>query len=173
MDQPPKESQAERHGKSVETSGDDRFLLFRVGSERYAVPLLEVREIIEAQTCKPVPHALPHFLGVINLRGEITSVIDIRRRLGIAPVVDGPEVFMVLEAENGASAAVVDSVNEVARIMPSAIDRDPHVVTSVPLEFFRGIARHGSELVVILSLKEMLSADARIGVQSVNPRSAA
>ncbi|MHA0111797.1 chemotaxis protein CheW, partial [Klebsiella pneumoniae] len=74
---------------------EHRYLLFRLGAELYGTPLLEVREIIEWQACKSIPHVSNYFLGVINLRGQITGVIDLRRRFGIHEENNDTQVLMV------------------------------------------------------------------------------
>lgn len=137
--------------------GENRFLLFRLGTELYGTPLLQVQEIIEKQPCKPLPYSLPHFLGAINLRGQITMVVDLRRRFGIGETDSPAQVFIVFTTENGPCAGLVDKVEAVARFPSDAIDASPAVNSNIPHSYLAGIAKHGDDLVSILNVQQLLN----------------
>ena len=87
-----------------DTESGDRYLVFRLGDEAYATSLLGVREVLEFQTPKPIPNAIAALLGVINIRGQIIGVLDLRLRFGI-PAARDRGSMMVFDLEGDASAA--------------------------------------------------------------------
>ena len=133
-----------------------RYLLFKLGKELYGTPLLGVREVVEPQEPKPVPNTVGYFLGVINIRGQIVGVIDLRNRFG-HKVEKGPEnALMVFNTDAGPMAAWVDQVEAVVRLSDDRIDKKPNVKTSVPPEFMLGIAHEGERLVTLVDLNKAL-----------------
>jgi purine-binding chemotaxis protein CheW len=73
-----------------------RYIAFLLGDEQYAIPLLQVKEVIEMSRPTPIPQTPPYFKGVINLRGQVISVIDLRLKLGMAEVVQGPKTAIII-----------------------------------------------------------------------------
>jgi purine-binding chemotaxis protein CheW len=136
---------------------DDRFLLFTLNDERFATPLLGVREVVEPQEPKPIPNTPTHFLGMINIRGRIVGVIDLRTRFGYRVSESGNNSLMVFETDGGPIAAVVDSVEDVVRFDSKEIDTDPHLKTSVPVRYITGIAHLKDNLVTVVNLNQVLS----------------
>jgi purine-binding chemotaxis protein CheW len=145
--------------ESDELSNEDRYLLFEGGEQLFGAPLLQVREIIELQECKPIPATRPYFLGVINLRGKIVGVFDLRRRLGLAAVDKPTNVFIVFESSSGILAALVDRVMAVATIPEDEIERDPSIKSNVPVKYLIGIGRHQERMVTLIELQELLDED--------------
>lgn len=138
---------------------DNRYLLFRLDQDYYATPLLGVREIVEKQPCKAVPHVMPYCLGVINLRGQISGVIDLRIKLGMPQQTGAQQVFIVFNTEGGLLSALVDQVEAVAMIRPEEIEKHPHVPTKVDMSYFIGLANINKNLVSIIDLKKLISAE--------------
>ena len=104
----------------------EKYLVYQLGGESYASPLMEVREVIEYRAAKPIPHTAPFFKGVINVRGEIIGVVDLRTRLGIETGT-APSAHLIFDAESGPLAAVVDRVHAVSVIHEKDLDRNPGV----------------------------------------------
>lgn len=137
----------------------DRYLLFTLGQELYATPLMGVREVVEMQKPKPIPHTVPSFLGVINIRGEIVGVMDLRLRLGY-PVVDSPtEAMMVFDTQGGSLAAIVDTMEGVTKINPELIDKNPSIESRLPLNFLIGVGRIRDRLVTLIDIGQVLEKE--------------
>ncbi len=101
---------------------ESRYLLFKLHGETYAAPLVQVREVIKIPKIKPVPHSPSHMKGVMNLRGQIITVFDLRAKLGLpAHSSDAPGLILVVDTDHGSIGALVDSVESVQEIPQSEI----------------------------------------------------
>ena len=140
-------------------SHENRYLLFQVGKELYGTPLLDVREVVEYQEPKFMPNMVSHFVGVINIRGSIVGVIDLRRRFGEKTEADHRTPMLVSDTPQGTIAAIVDRVDSVVSIEKSALDEKPPVVTSVKQEYLVGVAKSKDRLVTIVELQRLLGEE--------------
>src|SRR3989344_4100179 len=112
------------------------FIIFSLGGELYGTPLLSTREVIKHGDVKATPYMVPHFKGVINLRGQIVSVIDLRTKFEIQPASLDKGLILIVEHEQGLLGAVVDDLVSVERIHQRDIDQTAMVATKVPTDFF-------------------------------------
>ena len=143
---------------NVVTGAEARYLLFKVGDEVYGTPLLGVREVVEPQPCKKMPNTVKHFKGLINIRGEIVGVIDLRTRF-IQPDEREGKALIVFDTEAGAVGALVDQVDSVIAIPDEVIDRNPNVGSMVPIEYVVGIAKLEELLVSLIDLNKTLGTE--------------
>lgn len=147
------------HEISDESTEAHRYLIFRLADELYGTPLLGVREVVEVQPAKPVPNTAPHFNGVINIRGQIVGVIDLRVRFGHATKSSPNMALMVFETDCGPLAALVDKVESVVKLSEQAIDRNPNIHSSEKLNFLIGIAHEHERLITLIDLNKTLEAE--------------
>ncbi|MBN8539780.1 MAG: purine-binding chemotaxis protein CheW [Deltaproteobacteria bacterium] len=134
----------------------DKFIVFQMGDELFAASLVEVREVIEHQTPKPIPNMAPYFKGVINIRGEIIGVIDLRERLGIRNG-QSPLCQLVFETEAGPLAAIVDRVHSVIVSNLSELERRPSVAQGSDRAYFLGVGKVNETIVTFISLPKIIS----------------
>ncbi|MEM3941910.1 MAG: chemotaxis protein CheW, partial [Candidatus Bathyarchaeia archaeon] len=104
---------------------------FTMGNINYGVPVDQVREVRDMQAVTPVPGAPPYVRGVTNLRGQIVTIIDLRKRLGLPSKEDGSEKIIIIEMGDYAVGVVVDSVTEVSTIPWRDIERHVDVATTL------------------------------------------
>lgn len=143
-----------------ETSEDEiRYLLFRLGGELYGTPLLGIREVVEPQDPKPVPNTVPYFSGVINIRGQVVGVLDLRQRFQHACDKHSGMALMVFDTEAGPLGALVDRIEAVVPIPDTNIEKKPNVRTTVPLEFLIGIGNQEGKLVTLVDLNRILGRE--------------
>ena len=135
---------------------EDRYLLFRLNGELFATPLLGVREVVEPHEPKPIPNTPSHFLGMINIRGRIVGVVDLRATYGYPLNQSTNNALMVFETAAGPVAAVVDAVEEVVKIDTQSIEHDARVKTSIPSGEVNGIAHLAEHLVTLVDLNSIL-----------------
>ena len=138
---------------------DARFLVFKLGGELYGTPLLGIREVVEAQEPKPIPNTAPFFSGVINLRGQVLGVVDLRKRFGLEAAKPPRMALMVFETEAGPLAALVDEIECVEHFDPKAIETRPIVRSNVHSEFFLGIGNQDGRLVSLIDLNRLLGSE--------------
>ena len=147
-------------GESGHLHDDDtRFLLFRVGGELYGTPLLGIREVVEPQEPKPIPNTVSFFSGVINLRGQVIGILDLRKRFGCEATQHPGMALMIFMTESGPLGALVDGIESVAKIPPEGIDAKALVRTHVPPDYFIGIGNQDGRLVSLIDLNKVLGAE--------------
>lgn len=134
-------------------------VVFRLEKEEYAIPIELVREVVRVADVTRVPHAPNHIRGVMNLRGRILPIVEIRTRLDLTPAVLTPASrVVVVEVAGRIVGLLVDAVGQVARVGESLIAAPPDEVRSAGAEAVTGVARVGNRLLVLLDLNRVLSA---------------
>lgn len=150
---------SERDGESNASLSGERYILFWVGDELYATPLLDVREVVEYIEPKYVPNTLPYFSGVINIRGGIVGVVDLRKKFAQKTDRLKSTALLVCDTQQGVLSAVVDRVDSVVTIGDQELDRNPPVVTKISHHYLIGIAKIKSKLVTVIQLQQALGDD--------------
>jgi purine-binding chemotaxis protein CheW len=139
-------------------SSEDQVVVFRLGNEVYGVDIAVVREIIRMQPVTKVPGAPAFVEGVINLRGKVIPVIDLRKRFGLsASEYTKHSRISVVEIDQRAIGLIVDAVAEVLRIPTSAVEPPSGFITSVDSSYLRGIAKLDQRLIILLNLDHILT----------------
>jgi purine-binding chemotaxis protein CheW len=146
---------------TVENSRINETLLhlvtFQLGKEEYGVEIATVQEIIRATDITPVPGAPSHVRGVINLRGKIIPVIDLRKRFALADVEARDEQrIIVVELGDKRLGMLVDSVSQVIKVPSDFVEEMPEEATSVDENFIRGVGKLDNRLIIILDLNRSL-----------------
>ncbi|MDI9403417.1 MAG: chemotaxis protein CheW [Limnohabitans sp.] len=143
-------------------ANENKFLTFCLGNEHFGVEILRVREIIGMLAITPLPQTPPYVRGVMNLRGRIIPVIDLRQRFGLVAAEATKETcIVVLEAANDDGSqtvmgAIVDSVREVQDIPKSAIEPAPEFGCEIPLRYILGMGKLKDRVVVLLDIAEVI-----------------
>ncbi len=140
---------------------DDELLqlvTFSTGDEEFGVDILRVQEIIRTMAITKVPKAPEFVEGVINLRGKVIPIIDLRRRFGLQPKThDKHTRIIVIEINTMIVGFVVDSVSEVLRIPASTVEPPPPVVAGLESEYISGVGKLEDRLLILLDLDRLLS----------------
>lgn len=142
---------------------------FRLGGEEYGVDIAQVQEIIRMVEITHVPRA-PHFMeGVINLRGQLIPIIDLRTRFGM-PRIDPTKStrIVVTEIGNKRVGIVVDSVSEVLNIPIENVEEAPEMVAGVGTEYIQGVGKLGERLIIMLDLTMVISTEEKQQLESVD-----
>jgi purine-binding chemotaxis protein CheW len=142
-------------------SAIDKHLGLLLGSELLVVPILAVQEIVSHQDITPVPRMAPHIRGVINLRGRVLTVIDLRIRLGMEPSAPTKKTCIVVAQVPGSDGLIpmgllVDQVTEVMDIPKDQIDPPPQVSSHSGQSYLTGIARIGQKVAMVIDLPHLL-----------------
>ena len=141
---------------------------FRVGSEMYALDIMRIKEVIRPQKMTPVPKAPPFIEGVINLRGAVIPVIDLRKRFDQPSGAEGKKArIMVCSVAGRIIGLLVEEVTEVRRYSRKEIQPAPRVLKGKGAEFFLGVCRRYEDLVMLLDLEKILSSDEKIDLQQI------
>lgn len=143
-----------------------QLVTFRLGGEEFGLDVFTVHEILRHQPVTPVPRAPDFVEGVIDVRGTLVPVIDLRRRfeLADAPVNDETRVMLV-QFGGERLGLVVDAVTEVLRVPETAVSPPPQYIRGLAAEFLRGIVRLEGRLVVLIDIERILSTQERIALE--------
>jgi purine-binding chemotaxis protein CheW len=134
-------------------------LVFVLGAEEYGVDILKVQEIRGCEKVTTIPAAPAFLKGVVNLRGTIVPVIDLRTKFGLAiPADDSHAVVVVLRIAGRTIGAVVDGVSDVARLAPSDVKPAPELGSVVDASFIAGVATHGGRMILLVDIEKLLSS---------------
>lgn len=143
-----------------------QLVTFKVGGEEFGLDVFSVHEILRWQGVTPVPRAPAFVEGVLDVRGAVVPVIDLRRRFEVPEFGHDDETRIVLVEFGGERLGlVVDSVTEVLRAPETAISAPPAYIKGLAAEFVRGIVRLEGRLVILLDLDRILSSEERIALE--------
>jgi purine-binding chemotaxis protein CheW len=115
--------------------------------------------VVEPQEPKPIPNTVPFFSGVINLRGQVIGVVDLRKRFGCEPLNRPRMALIVFPTESGPLGALVDEIESVAKIPSSNIESNAAVRTHVPADYFIGVGKQDDRLVSLIDLNRILGSE--------------
>lgn len=144
--------------------GQDNALLqlvtFTISEEEFGIDILKVQEIIRIMDITKVPGSPPHVEGVINLRGKVIPVIDLRSRFGMeSHPHDNYTRIIVIELHGMIVGFVVDGVSEVLRIPSNTVEPPPAVVAGIESEYIKGVGKLDNRLLILLDLDNLISCE--------------
>ena len=141
----------------------------RIGRETYGVPISLVREIVRVPEITAVPNAQKYVEGVINLRGKIISVVDLRKRFGETDVeINKKNRIVVVELENRTVGLIVNSASEVLKIPPSDIEPPSSVFLNGEIDYVTGVGKLNNRLIILVDLNKVLNGSELRRLDEVN-----
>ncbi len=144
----------------TKTSDDTvlQWVTFRLSGETYGVNVMQVQEVLRHSEIAPVPGAPAYVLGIINLRGNVVTVIDTRHRFGLEPgeLTENTRI-VIIEADSHVIGILVDSVAEVVYLRPSEIETAPNVGNDESAKFIQGVCHKNEELLILIELDKLLT----------------
>ena len=144
----------------VEGSDDTiiQWVTFHLENEKYGIKVMQVQEVLRMTEIAPVPGAPHYVLGIINLRGNVVTVIDTRRRFGLVDVENDDETrIVIVEANNNVVGILVDSVAEVVDLKMSEIETAPNVGNDESSKYIQGVSSRENELLILVDVNKLLS----------------
>lgn len=150
-----------------------KYLTFRLADEEYGLEILKVQEIIQMQTVTRVPRTPEYVRGVINLRGKVIPVIDLRRKFGFSASDDtGKTCIIVVQISSGADNVIVmgiiiDEVREVLDIRAENIEETPSFGSSINTDFIMGMGKMNGNVKILLDIDKVLSVQEIDGLQKI------
>lgn len=133
-----------------------RFIEFSLGKEDYAIPLLMVREVISVPETTPIPKSPTHFLGIMNLRGQVISVVDLRKKLKVEAKQDKEEAVIIVDIGGMNIGVVVDSINKVLAFSSDDVSEMPEVENQINTQYIFGVYKKENSLIVLLDIAKVL-----------------
>ena len=147
-------------GKQADKDPVIQLVTFRLDAEAYGINVMQVQEVLRVTEIAPVPGAPAYVLGIVNLRGNVVTVIDTRRRFGLptAEITDASRI-VIIESGEEVIGILVDSVSEVVELRQSAIELAPSVGTEESSRYIQGVATRSEDLLIVVDLNKLLSED--------------
>ncbi|OEY67093.1 chemotaxis protein CheW [Marinobacter sp. X15-166B] len=135
-----------------------QYVTFRLDEETYGINVMQIQEVLRYSEIAPVPGAPEYVLGIINLRGNVVTVIDTRTRFGLAEasITDASRI-VVMESADQVMGILVDSVAEVMYLKASEIETAPNVGNEESAKFIQGVCNKDGELIILVEFDKMLS----------------
>ena len=147
------------HGSHAGDAGEGSqdYVTFTIAEQLFGIPVLKVQDILATHRIAPIPMAPPEIAGSLNLRGRIVTVIDVRRRLGLAPKEsEGESMSVVVEHGQDLYSLTVDAVGEVLALSPETFEPNPPTLDVRVREYSTGIFRLQAKLLVSLNVERLL-----------------
>jgi purine-binding chemotaxis protein CheW len=157
---------------ATESTASTQYLTFKLGEETFALDVAEVREILDFTTVTKVPRTPTFMRGVINLRGSVVPVMDLRLKFGMSATQQTVNsciivVEMTLEGDNFVIGVLADAVQEVIDLEPEQIEPPPRIGTKLKTEFILGMGKHNGGFMMILDIDRIFeSADLEVEEQA-------
>mgnify|MGYP006205309201 FL=1 len=137
-----------------------QWVTFKLDNETYGINVMRVQEVLRYTEIAPVPGAPSYVLGIINLRGNVVTVIDTRQRFGLmnAEISDNTRI-VIIEADKQVVGIMVDSVAEVVYLRQSEIETAPNVGNEESAKFIQGVCNKNNELLILVELDKMMTEE--------------
>lgn len=147
---------------------EQQYVIFQLEKETFGIDIAKVWEIITPKTITKVPHTASFIEGIINLRGQVIPVIDLRKRFGL-PTGERTrsERIVVIEIEGNTLGMFVDGVSEVLHINSDQVEAPPPAVTNVDSDYLAGVAKLEERLIILLNLDKVLANHEKLALEKV------
>ena len=146
-----------QHGEAAKALSN-QYVTFQLGNETYGISILKLNEIIAYQDCTTIPNVPPFIKGVLNLRGIVVPVIDLRQRFGMDTMVYNQfTVIMILDVSGRIMGLVVDAVSDVITLNKENIKPRPNFSTGISTEFIHGMGIKDNKFIILLDVDKLLS----------------
>ena len=158
----------------TEITDTRQYLTFKLGDEIFATDVAKVREVLDFTTITKIPRTPDFMSGVINLRGNVVPVVDLRLCLEMSKTQTTVNtcivvVEMLLDGELTVLGALADSVEEVIDLEPDQIQPAPRIGTQIRTDFIKGMGKRDSQFIMILDMDRVFSAEELSAVRGVEP----
>ncbi|PCI72830.1 MAG: chemotaxis protein CheW [Gammaproteobacteria bacterium] len=154
---------AEPSSSNKNDSDEDTILqwvTFRLANETYGINVMEVQEVLRFSDIAPVPGAPTYVLGIINLRGNVVTVIDTCQRFGLPPIeITENTRVVIIETDHQVIGILVDAVAEVVYLKRSDIDSTPNVGNDDSAKFIQGVTHREGQLLILVDLNKLLGEE--------------
>ena len=144
----------------------EQVIQFDIGKEKFGVKITRVHEIIRMKEITELPDSSEYLVGIINLRGNIISVIDLRKRFGMEEVQNTDDTrIIVVEFDNQDVGLIVDAVSEVLHIEEAEIDDPPRTMVGIKDDYLKGVVKVDEDIIILLDLDNLLKSEEKIELE--------
>jgi purine-binding chemotaxis protein CheW len=156
------------HAAKTDSSPIQQWVTFKLGDETYAINVMQVQEVLRVTEIAPVPGAPDFVLGIINLRGNVVTVMDARKRIHLeSRDVDDDSRIVIIEAGNQVVGILVDCVAEVLDVEDGEIEPAPNVGNDESSKYIQGVVNRDHALIILMDLDKLLSEEEWMEVAAI------
>ncbi|KNZ69814.1 CheW protein [Thermincola ferriacetica] len=146
-----------------------QLVVFKLGNEEYGVPITQVKEINRLTNTTKVPKSPEFVEGIINLRGQIIPIIDLKKRFDLELTeYTGEARIIVIQVAHHTFGVKVDAVSEVLRISTDTIENAPDIVSGIDARYITGVAKVGERLLILLDLDKLLTDEEKVELSEIH-----
>lgn len=147
---------------------EKQYVIFKLGNEEYGVDIMNVKEISEYKPSVKVPNTPKFVDGIINLRGDITPIINLKKRFHLEETeINSDTRIIVIHVKNRQVGFVVDEASQVLRLSEENIEQAPELIAGVDKKYITGVGKLKDRIVLLLNLEEVLSDDEKEKIQHI------
>ena len=159
----------EEQKKQSDLEGDlNQLISFEVGNEEYGLDILQVKEVIRLREITRLPKAPSFVKGIINLRGDIIPILDLRDRFGLEhQEYTNMTRVIVVDVDSKLVGMVVDAASQVVRIPADQIDPTPPIVGALSAEYIKGVGKLDERLIILLNIDRILTTEEKVELEEM------
>lgn len=151
----------------------DQYLTFSLGEEHYALNVVKVKEVLELAPITHIPKTPDYMSGVINIRGSVIPIVDLRRKFDMPSVeatVDTGIIVVEVNVENDliTIGVIADKVQEVIEIMPENIEPAPRIGSNIDTRFINGMGKYNEKFLIILNVNELFTEEEITTIEEIS-----
>ena len=140
-----------------------QMIIFDIGNEKFGIKITRVHEIIRMKEITELPDSSEYFAGIVNRRGDIVSVVDLRKRFGLQEIEETDNTrIIIIDFQDKDVGLIVDGVSEVLHIDQNEIDDPPQSMVGIKDDYLQGIVKVNEDIVIILDLDNLLDSKEQI-----------
>lgn len=145
-----------------------QLIVFSLGGEEFGVKITRVQEIIRMKEITELPNSSEFMAGIINLRGDIISVIDLRNKFAVTQEETKKTRIIIVEMGDQDVGLIVDSVSEVLRINSEDVEDAPDRIAGIKQDYLKGIGKIDERIIILLDLDKLLTAEEKIELENID-----
>lgn len=162
---------SEKSAKDVKDERQKQLVTFMLANEKYGIDIMQTQEIIKMERMTPIPNSLDFVEGVINLRGNVIPIIDLKKRFNLVGGADLSKGIIVVRLDEIVLGVMIDGVSKVISLPNSEILPPPPVVSGIGREYITGVGKDESgSLLIILDINKLLSFEEIEVIRESNPQ---
>lgn len=148
---------------------EKQYVVFMLGKEEYGIDIMNVREIVPHQACIKVPNAPSFISGIMNYRGTVIPIIDLKKRFNLSDSeVDGNTRIIVINLKEKQVGFIVDEASQTVRLQDNEIDPTPDIVAGVDRKYITGVGKLDSRLIILIDLEKVLTEEEKKEIHSMD-----
>ncbi|SDC68876.1 MULTISPECIES: chemotaxis protein CheW [unclassified Candidatus Frackibacter] len=145
-----------------------QLVIFQLSKEEFGIEITKIKEIIRMKEITKLPNSSETFLGIINLRGNIVPIVDLRKKFNLEEKLTNKSRIIIIEVDGQNIGIIVDSVSEVLRIKSDEIEDAPDKIVGIRNEYLKGLAKVKDRIIILCDLEKLLTVEEKINLKEIS-----